>query len=479
MRFWKKLAPFMVCATLVLASVGFSSCKAIGSLFGNGSSDDNTSQSTETSEDPEIRAVYELYVKSCAAENTEPKTYEEWLKSIQGAKGDQGDKGETGNGWLYGNGAPASTLGRNGDLYLDYSSWNVYTKDNGTWTYRGNIKGAKGDPADGGSSGDETATATMDIHFLELGNGNAGDCILIKTGNTEVLIDAGSKRGSAPTVVSTLKKYCTDGLLEYVIVTHAHEDHIASFVGETGKEGVFANFKCGTIIDYAKKKTTSQISKDYEAARDKEVSQDGAVHYTALQCVQETGGAKKEYTIAEGISFEILEQAYYSTTNSDENNYSVCTLFTQGDYHYLFTGDLEEAGEQSLVQLNPDLPHCKLFKAGHHGSKTSSNDVLLSKITPENVCVCCCAGSSEYTDNDENQFPTQAMVDRVAKYTKNIYVTTLSVDGTANKYTSMNGEITVSSNGIDFSIHGSNNDTILKETAWFQAHRTWPANGVQ
>ena len=71
------------------------------------------------------------------------------------------------------------------------------------------------------------------------------------------------------------------------------------------------------------------------------------------------------------------------------------------------------------------------------------------------------------------------MINRVAKYTKNIYVTTLSVDGSTSNFTSMNGDITVTSNGVDFSIHGSNNNTILKETDWFKANRTWPADGVQ
>ena len=44
------------------------------------------------------------------------------------------------------------------------------------------------------------SNSELSIHFLELGNANAGDCTLIKCGNTEVLIDAGSKRNSTETV---------------------------------------------------------------------------------------------------------------------------------------------------------------------------------------------------------------------------------------------------------------------------------------
>ena len=62
----------------------------------------------------------------------------------------------------------------------------------------------------------------------------------------------------------------------------------------------------------------------------------------------------------------------------------------------MFTGDLEEKGEEALVENNT-LPKCKLFKAGHHGSPTSSTEALLSVIQPEIVCVSCCCGSEEYT----------------------------------------------------------------------------------
>ncbi len=37
----------------------------------------------------------------------------------------------------------------------------------------------------------------------------------------------------------------------------------------------------------------------------------------------------------------------------------------------------------------------------------------------------------------------------------------------------MNGNIVVRSNGIDFSVTGSNHSLILKETEWFKANRTW------
>lgn len=230
-------------------------------------------------------------------------------------------------------------------------------------------------------------TDDLQIHFLQLGNGSSGDCTLIKTGNTEVLIDAGSTKSSAGTIVPYIHQYCTDGELDYVIATHGDADHIAAFVGTTTYKGVFESFVCKTIIDFPKTTKSTDLYNKYVDLRNAEV-QAGAKHFTALQCWNNEGnGAQRSYTLSDGITLNILYQKYYETTTTNENNYSVCTLISQGNNHYLFTGDLE-SGERSLLEEN-DLPECKIFKAGHHGSDTSNSKDLLDKIKPTYVVANC------------------------------------------------------------------------------------------
>jgi len=319
----------------------------------------------------------------------------------------------------------------------------------------------------------------ISINFLELGNWYTGDSTFIKAGDVDILIDAGSRQGSSATIKEFVNQYCTDGKLEYVIATHAHQDHIAGFVGTKAAPGIFESYKIGILIDFALTDVTSQLYGNYVAKRDAALeSGDIEHHYTAKDCIEGNNGAQKEYVINESTKMTVLDQKYYYEKSSDENNYSVCTLFTHGSNHYLFTGDLEKEGEASLVKKNT-LPHCQLFKGGHHGSKTSNTEALLSKITPENVCICCCCGNDEYTDVDANQFPTQTAINNIAKYTDKIYVTTISLDNDKKTYASMNGIITFKcDDGINYVISGSNNSTILKETDWFKEHRTWPSDGV-
>ena len=340
----------------------------------------------------------------------------------------------------------------------------------------------------------------LQFHFMELGNEHTGDSTYIKAGDVDILIDAGSETSSIPTICNYINNYITDNTIEYVIVTYAHEDHYAGFATKESEESIFDKYTIGTIIDFAQTedgKTTKSMYLNYQRELNEAISR-GAKHYTALDCVKEQNGASKTYELYGSITMTILEHRFYSEADADnENNHSVCTLFTQGDNNFLFTGDLDKEGEESLATIN-ELPKCQLYKAGHHGSKTSSNECLLVEIDPEIVCVCCCAGNVEYTQKNENRFPTQEFIDRIAPYTDKIYVTTLGLitesrdeggnieynsDGTIkyknNGFQSFNGNIVVTSNKKGVKVDCSNNNTILKDTDWFKNNRTTPNAWLQ
>ena len=325
--------------------------------------------------------------------------------------------------------------------------------------------------------------ADISIHFLELGNKYTGDCTLIQTPQADILIDCGSKSNSIATVSNYLNQYVTDGTLEYVIVTHAHQDHYAGFATSEKVDSIFDLYDCEVIIDFAQtnQKDTATTYKNYLRERDDEIA-NGAKHYTALDCVLGTNGAQDIFEIGDGITLQILDSRYYYAEYKNEvdgeNDFSVCCLVTQNiengeSKNFLFTGDLEADGESYLVEMN-DLPQVELYKAGHHGSKTSSSETLMRVVQPKIVCVCCCAGSSEYTTVDANQFPTQIFIDNIAPYTAQVYVTTLCVDYAKDEFTSMNGNIVYLSKGEDETVMCSNNNTLLKDTQWFKEHRNLP-----
>ncbi len=357
------------------------------------------------------------------------------------------------------------------------------------------------------------------IHFMMLGNDYAGDSIYIKAGDTDVLIDAGSRSGSFNTTSAYIDNYCTDKKLEYVIMTHGDQDHIDAFPK-------FAEaYEFGTIITNEHTTKTTQTYKKVITAFENEVTE-GAKWYYAADCYNNQNGAQRTYELSENVTMTILYNYYYFNQESDdENDYSVLTLFTYKDTdseHYFFLGgDLEKKGEKKFVEYydgstkEKTMPEVDLYKAGHHGSKTSSNVDFLALLKPKMCVVTCCCGTDEYTGITDNQFPTQEFIDRISVWTDEVYCTTVcdsyeiatagskenskgqlvsdktgvAIGGNyihSTGFKPMNGNIVVSCATEGIALSCSNNQTKLKDQEWFnetitidgetRKMRTWPNN---
>ncbi len=133
-----------VCALLLSMSTlfGLASCSGEGTSSSAG--------------DPQIQEVYQAYL-----DNGGNLSYEDWLASIKGEKGDtgtpgkDGTNGKDGSSVLSGKGEPADTLGKDGDSYIDTETFDFYVKADGKWAKSGNIKGEKGDTGAPGSNGND------------------------------------------------------------------------------------------------------------------------------------------------------------------------------------------------------------------------------------------------------------------------------------------------------------------------------------
>lgn len=322
---------------------------------------------------------------------------------------------------------------------------------------------------DTGSGVEVTIDGELSFHFLTLGNKSSGDCTYIKAGDKDILIDAGSEKSSLPTIKGYVNNYVTDGKLEYVIVTHADKDHIVGFGSD---DGILDSYECETIIDFPKTNKSTKIYNSYLQKRELEV-QNGAKHYTALECYNNENGASREIQLTESVSMEILYNYYYDHSTSNENDYSVCVMFKHGDRKFLFTGDLEKSGEEKLAEFY-DFSQVELFKAGHHGSKTASNDVLLQEIKPKIFVASCVAGYSEFSQTSAlDYFPSQRVIDSVKKYTSKIYVTSLGVDDGDGNVTrqDLNGNVVVVSNETGVEVQCSASSRSLLESDWYLANR--------
>lgn len=320
----------------------------------------------------------------------------------------------------------------------------------------------------------------LEINIMMAGNKFNGDCIYIKAGDTDILVDAGSRKSSAGNIKDYIfdnqsnHAYVSDGKLEYVIATHADQDHIAGFVGTTSEPGIFKdeNIKVETVIQFTRSDKTSDVYYEYCDAVN-ELKENGTKVYTALECYNNENGAQRIIQVAEGIEIEILYNHFYENKASDENEYSVCFMLRRGTQQFLFTGDLEGEGEKYLV-INNDLGKVYFYKVGHHGSYSSSTQQLLSIIQPKLVVASCTAFTTEYTTNVSNTFPAQASVSRLAQIgtIEQFYVTQMISDN-SDGYEPANGHIVIKSNDNGTSVECSASNTNFYEFEIFKKYRTW------
>ena len=87
----------------------------------------------------EKQQIYQLYK---AAGGT--MSYDEWLESVRGADGAS---------LLANTSNPSDADGKNGDVFVNISTWDIFLKVGGTWQPAGNIKGAQGEKGDRGEIG--------------------------------------------------------------------------------------------------------------------------------------------------------------------------------------------------------------------------------------------------------------------------------------------------------------------------------------
>ena len=345
-----------------------------------------------------------------------------------------------------------------------------------------------------GSSNIEETYSPISFHFLDLNIQYTGDCTYIKAGDNDILIDAGARKASGEVICDYLDQYVEDGKLEYVIATHAHQDHIAGFVGNSdsskpkGRTGVFYNYEVETLIDFPLSDATTAIYSDYLEAVSMLV-EEGTTHYTALDCVKEQNGAQRIYSLGEGVSMEVLYNFFYDHTRNDfraeypgvsgsfseENDYSVSLLFRQGEKAMLFTGDSEAWSEHSLVAEN-DLPeNVVLYKGGHHGSYTATGEELLAATSPDAIVFECTAGNSEFASDPNHSFPAQETIDRIAPYTDRVYVTQVGSWEDRTYHAPLNGTVIASYDSMgNENFAFSNSSEKLKDTSWFQENRNTP-----
>lgn len=186
-------------------------------------------------------------------------------------------------------------------------------------------------------------------HFIDVGQ---GDCEFIELPNGKcMLIDAG-ERNCAEAVISYINKLKYKKL-DYVVVTHAHSDHMG------GMNEVIRSFDVGRIFMPKAGNNTLSYEKLLQAVSDKGLK---------------IKAAKAGVTVCsdEGLLVELIAPV---RDYDDLNNTSAVVKITFGDNVFLYMGDAESESESDITA---DVS-CDVCKVGHHGSNSSSTADFVSR----------------------------------------------------------------------------------------------------
>ena len=211
-----------------------------------------------------------------------------------------------------------------------------------------------------------------EVTMIDVGQ---GDSILIRYpfGNGTYLIDTGGtiqfeeeewKKAAKPfevgrdVVVPFLKgKGITK--LDKLILTHGDNDHIG------GTLAVLKEIEVKQIIVPS-------------------VAEPSKAEFTIIQEAYKKG--IEVIRVAEGSQWKNENSLFYVLSpeenyQGERNSGSIALVANIGGLNWFFGGDLDQEGEERILKKYPTL-NIDVLKAGHHGSKTSSSELFINKITP-------------------------------------------------------------------------------------------------
>lgn len=224
---------------------------------------------------------------------------------------------------------------------------------------------------------------TYEVHFIDT---KQSDCILIKAGDKNYMIDTGSPQ-MALKVIDYLNKEKINKI-DNIILTHYHDDHFG------GLQAILASKKVGAVLlpDYN--------SKSKSLVRD---------------IVQKKGVKIQSLNKISGITYKAMKLKIICPNKYDketENNNSIILVGEIDGIKYAFLGDCEKEEEKYFLEFK-EIYSCNIVKIPHHGLNTSSTEKFIKALNPEIAVV----------TSDGVESPSPDVIERLEKQNSIIYRT--------------------------------------------------------
>ncbi|MBR6871943.1 MAG: MBL fold metallo-hydrolase [Ruminococcus sp.] len=232
--------------------------------------------------------------------------------------------------------------------------------------------------------------ASTSVRSIDVGQ---GDCTLVCSGGSAMLIDSGESDGK-DRVISYIKSLGISRL-DCVLITHPHSDHMGEM------PDILEAFDVGRVIMPRLPDELVPTGYSYEKLLKVINSRD-----IKLEAASNTGFTLGDIRVDTFIPREYTEKL---------NNCSTVVKLTHGENSFLITGDCEREEEKDLLTQGFDLS-ADVLKVGHHGSASASSEEFLAAVRPSYAVISCSA------DNDYGH-PHEKTLMRLKALSVKLYIT--------------------------------------------------------
>lgn len=257
-----------------------------------------------------------------------------------------------------------------------------------------------------------TAGHEMQVHFIDVGQ---GDSILIESPSGKTMLIDGGVKGAGQQIVSYLKELEINKL-DIVVATHPDADHIGGLIP------VLDNMTIEQFYDSGKVHTSQTFVEMLTRIDEKNIP----YHVPKI-------GDDIEFD--KDVNVKVLNANDQATDNNDA---SIVLKMTYGNVSFLLTGDAGVALEKEMLQYDVKAT---VLKAGHHGSNTSSSEEFIQAVKPEVTIL-------SYGEDNKYGHPHAEIVDRLQAIGSKIYATADL------------GTITVSTDGVNYTVNGKETSSV-------------------
>lgn len=200
------------------------------------------------------------------------------------------------------------------------------------------------------------------MNYIDVG---LGDAMLVEApGGLRLLIDGGGFYGSdfdmGKTVIAPILLSKKIRTLDWVVNTHPHEDHLG------GLQHILRHFR---VNGFAAANTAGP-----HAGRLEDIVEERNIPSTRL-------AAGDVLPLRSGFGIEVLHPPARLDTD-DLNDTSLVLKMTLGSKSFLFTGDIGENVERTLILSEARL-NSSVLKVPHHGSRHSSTTHFIGAVKPQ------------------------------------------------------------------------------------------------